>query len=344
MKALAVSLAVLIGLALLGGGFVSVPNASDPQRAAYEQVVQERGLAISPAALVAVDAVRFHQDFGQVTPESINETADLFAMCLPFQPVEWFFPASPALEVGQAFWVPRSGTMTYLVSDNSDPVTVKVLDAGGILYPSGSELQAGQYQLITQVPNEKAMFRLRLTMTLQPCGPTEVNQVMDKIGLEGDDRQMVLHMMAMYLPQEQLPVKLPVNGYYVWPVEETWPITSRFGMRLDPVTGDWRTHEGVDIGAPLGTVVHAADDGVVAFAGVDGGYGNVIWLNHDAGGIATVYGHLDTFLVLDGMHVHKGAPIGRVGSTGKSTGPHLHFEWRVGGVPVDPLPIYGISP
>jgi hypothetical protein len=336
---------VLIGLSLLGGGFTSVPAASDEQRAAYEQVVAQRGLAISPAALESVDAVRFHQDFGQVTTESIGETADLFAMCRGFQPIELYYPFDTPLEVSQAFWVPRQGTMTYLVTDNSDPVQVTVTDVAGQIYASGSVLLAGPYQLTVRVPSPKTMYRLRLTLTMQPCGPAEINQVMDQLGLQGDDRQMVLHMMAMYTPQEQIPVKLPVNGYYVWPVEETWPITSPFGMRLDPVTGEWRKHTGVDIGAPLGTIVHAADDGWIAFAGVDGNYGNMIWINHDApGSIATVYGHLDTFLVLFGQHVWKGQPIGRVGSTGKSTGPHLHFEWRVGGVPVDPLPVYGITP
>lgn len=114
-------------------------------------------------------------------------------------------------------------------------------------------------------------------------------------------------------------------------------ITSRFGKRVDPVTKRRQTfHKGIDIAAPAGTPVYAAEDGIVSRSEyVKNGYGNLVVLKH-ADNIATYYGHLSVLGVSSGMRVRKGDLIGRVGSTGKSTGPHLHFEVRRGDQALDP--------
>ncbi len=114
-------------------------------------------------------------------------------------------------------------------------------------------------------------------------------------------------------------------------------ISSRFGKRVDPVTKRRQTfHKGIDIAAPAGTPVYAAEDGVVSSAEfVKNGYGKLIILKH-ADNIATYYGHLSEICVISGIHIQKGDLIGRVGSTGKSTGPHLHFEVRRGDQALDP--------
>lgn len=109
-------------------------------------------------------------------------------------------------------------------------------------------------------------------------------------------------------------------------------ITSSYGKRMHPVLGFMRMHKGTDIGAPYGAPIHAIMDGVVQFAGRSGGYGNFVKLAH-AGGIASGYGHMSRFAVRSGTHVRQGQVIGYVGSTGMSTGPHLHWEvWRNGAV------------
>jgi len=115
------------------------------------------------------------------------------------------------------------------------------------------------------------------------------------------------------------------------------PITSPFGMRMDPITHQMMLHSGVDFGAPEGTPIHAAADGTVVSAGPLGGYGNATIIDH-GGGLATLYGHQEEILVTVGQTVSRGQVIGLVGCTGWCTGPHVHFEVRVHGTPVDPLP------
>ncbi|HEX4511730.1 MAG TPA: M23 family metallopeptidase, partial [Burkholderiaceae bacterium] len=104
-------------------------------------------------------------------------------------------------------------------------------------------------------------------------------------------------------------------------------ITSGFSMRFHPILQQWRRHEGVDYGAPTGTPVLCVGDGVVSFAGVQNGYGNVIQVQHP-GNRMTVYAHLSHIGVHQGEHVQQGEHIGNVGMTGWATGPHLHFEFR----------------
>ena len=107
-------------------------------------------------------------------------------------------------------------------------------------------------------------------------------------------------------------------------------ITSSFGWRMHPLLGFTRMHKGLDIGAPYGAPIHAMTDGVVAFAGRTGGYGNFVKLVH-GGGMASGYGHMSRIAVSSGTRVRQGQLIGYVGSTGISTGPHLHWEvWRNG--------------
>jgi len=114
----------------------------------------------------------------------------------------------------------------------------------------------------------------------------------------------------------------------IFPLAIPAPITSVFGWRIHPVTGEPRFHAGTDLGAPLGTPVLAAYAGRVALADFLGGYGLAIALEHNGGAQQTLYGHLSEIFVQPGQWVKQGTAIGRVGNTGMSTGPHLHFEFR----------------
>ena len=101
--------------------------------------------------------------------------------------------------------------------------------------------------------------------------------------------------------------------------------SSGFGARVDPFTGRYAFHPGIDFAGPWGTAVHATAAGTVIFAGNRGGYGNMVEIDHGMG-LHTRYGHLSAISVRVGMKVEKDASIGRVGSTGRSTGPHVHYE------------------
>jgi murein DD-endopeptidase MepM/ murein hydrolase activator NlpD len=113
-------------------------------------------------------------------------------------------------------------------------------------------------------------------------------------------------------------------------------VSSGFAMRFHPILQTWRKHNGVDYAAPTGTPVRTVGDGVVEFAGWQNGYGNVVALQH-GGGRSTLYAHLSRVDVRKGQRVEQGQRIGAVGSTGWSTGPHLHFEFRINGQHQDPL-------
>lgn len=128
------------------------------------------------------------------------------------------------------------------------------------------------------------------------------------------------------------------GGEMLWPVAISGTvITSYFGIREHPIQGVVKEHTGLDIGnAPLGTPVVAAADGIVSYAGWLGGYGNCVMINH-GDGIVTLYGHGNKILTTVGAEVKKGDTIMEVGSTGNSTGPHLHFEVRVNGICTNPL-------
>ena len=119
----------------------------------------------------------------------------------------------------------------------------------------------------------------------------------------------------------------------LWPVHGQ--ITAGFGQRQDPFSGEGAFHTGVDICAPLGTHVDASADGIVVQAGPESGYGNEILIDHGSG-MTTKYGHLSKIFVVVGQEIKRGQVIGAVGMTGKTTGPHLHYEVIVNDTPVNP--------
>lgn len=128
-----------------------------------------------------------------------------------------------------------------------------------------------------------------------------------------------------------------VGGTFAWPAPGYYTITSPYGMRFHPVIKVYRNHSGIDIGAPLGSYVIVANDGIVTKATYSYSYGNMIMIDH-GGGVTTLYAHGSEILVQVGDKVKRGDAILRAGSTGWSTGPHLHFEIRVNGTTIDPYP------
>ena len=127
-----------------------------------------------------------------------------------------------------------------------------------------------------------------------------------------------------------------IGGVLAWPVPGYTKITSNYGMRVHPITGQYKLHTGVDIGAPMGANFVAANDGIVTKAEYNTAYGNMVMIDH-GGGVSTLYAHGSEILVTVGQTVKRNEAILKVGSTGYSTGAHAHFEVRINGVVTNPI-------
>ena len=128
-----------------------------------------------------------------------------------------------------------------------------------------------------------------------------------------------------------------IGGEFAWPAPGYTTITSRYGMRIHPILKTARVHTGTDIAMPTGAYIIAANDGIVIKSMYTTGYGNMVMIDH-GGGVSTEYGHGSEIIAQTGQEVKKGDIIMKAGSTGWSTGPHLHFEVRINGTAVDSLP------
>jgi len=126
----------------------------------------------------------------------------------------------------------------------------------------------------------------------------------------------------------------------LWPVQGR--LVSSFGSRTDPFSGEGAIHTGIDLSAPVGTQVHVSADGIVTCAEWVGGYGNLVKVDH-GNGLQTYYGHLSRLTVVTGQEIRRGDVVGLSGGTGRATGPHLHYEVRMAGTPVNPYPFLTVS-
>ncbi len=156
------------------------------------------------------------------------------------------------------------------------------------------------------------------------------------VELEGSTRELEDRLRQVVMSQQAIPPatgRVRGTGRYVFPADG--PLTSYFGYRVHPIFGTLRFHSGVDIAAAGGSPIRAADSGTVIHAGWMGGYGNCLIIDH-GGGYSTLYAHCSVLYAGYGQAVRQGQAVAAVGSTGYSTGPHLHFEVRINGDPVDP--------
>lgn len=201
-------------------------------------------------------------------------------------------------------------------------------------------------QIQAQVKSEQLV--MEVNMSVQYTEKHKIAQDIDQLKLQEEELQResaaiekeIRKLMPKTTSKTPTTVKgtAPQNysgGSMQWPLAVRGTITSTYGSRRDPMTGASSFHQGLDIAAPRGTSVYAASDGVVIFSGYKNSYGNVVMINH-GGGIVTVYAHNSSLVARKGASVKRGDLISKVGSTGYSTGNHLHFEVRVNGSTVNP--------
>ncbi|MEE9473643.1 MAG: peptidoglycan DD-metalloendopeptidase family protein [Acidimicrobiia bacterium] len=186
---------------------------------------------------------------------------------------------------------------------------------------------------IVEENRDKAETELINQRALLQTVKTEISHFEDELdALEGEQERLKALLAAAQSSSGLAPAELypPLDG----------PVVSAFGPRLHPILGYTRMHTGIDIDGPRGADIFAAASGTVILAGSYGGYGNAVIIDH-GGGMATLYAHQSSIVVSKGQKVLIADLVGYVGSTGLSTGPHLHFEVRLSGNPVDPASYFG---
>jgi murein DD-endopeptidase MepM/ murein hydrolase activator NlpD len=200
--------------------------------------------------------------------------------------------------------------------------------------------QEQQKALVTQEQNLKQQLAAQeIQKTAELATLNSQEQVLAEQSAEQEKELMQFAAQESKLIEESKKVTLSYQGgKLAWPFSRNYPITSPFGYRSDPFTGERAFHDGTDVGAPKGTDILAAEDGIVSVAQWYGGYGNCVIIDHGHG-IMTLYGHMlnDSMVVKKGDTVKRGQKIGEVGMTGRATGYHLHFGVYLNYNAVDPM-------
>src|ERR1051326_4983281 len=194
------------------------------------------------------------------------------------------------------------------------------------------QAQLASLQLMANEVSVELGLRRRLegTDTISnegPLVPSYLESIEQYNFLKSANFSRIHHEYARAWQKNIVPSMWPVNGR----------LLSRFGEREDPFSGEGQIHTGVDISAVMGTAVHAAADGIIYFAQYESGYGRLVVVDHGHG-MSTRYAHLSRFDVVPGQEIHRGEGLGYSGASGRVTSPHLHFEVRMGGSPVNPMP------
>ncbi|GEA14735.1 MAG: hypothetical protein PWR22_2394 [Moorella sp. (in: firmicutes)] len=196
-------------------------------------------------------------------------------------------------------------------------------------------------QLRRQADGERVQLASRQESRRQLLAQVEAEK--KRVAAALDEMEALARQIAAKIRAEQAKSKRQLSPEgtkgMLWPLPGYTAISSPFGWRIHPLLKTRRFHDGVDLPAPAGTEIIAPLDGQVISTGYLGGYGNHIVIDH-GGGLSTMYAHLSAILVRDGQEVKKGQVIGRVGSTGWSTGPHLHFMVLLQGEPTNPMNYY----
>lgn len=321
--AMASASAVLLGLAGYGAASASVDAAAMV------------GLASTPAPAARVDAMEKAVARMEARVATIRHTAKLHAVR-----IEQRQALLDAALTGKGE-AKELALATLAIDPAADRVAARVIQPLRKVEARQVALAAmatrhldERYALAKRQIRKLGLSTSRIARPVAMGGPlVEANSAEARSDLAADAQFRSLFMSWKKLDRlEQGTIAIPS----VQPVSNL-VFTSNFGIRSDPFRGTAAMHAGVDIPGPVGTPIYATADGIVSHAGRQGGYGNLVEVNHGKG-ISTRYGHLSKILVADNSRVKRGQLIARMGSTGRSTGPHLHYEVRIDGHAVNPVP------
>jgi len=230
------------------------------------------------------------------------------------------------------------------VIDNLRVTRQKLAEDKAVLEEQKEELEAAQAELKEQIAEADALLAEYAAQegAIQKMHDAEaaaaaaieqeIKEAEERLRREEEERR------KREQNQNPSPIEVPgSSGGYIWPSNDSMIVTSPIGARVSPGGVGSTNHQGIDIGAAYGTNVLASKSGTVLLACWYGGYGNCVIIQHGAGGYYTTYGHMSRILVSEGQEVSQGQVIGLCGSTGNSTGPHIHFEIHEAGVVKNPL-------
>lgn len=191
---------------------------------------------------------------------------------------------------------------------------------------TNQQTQQKKAQVLTNTKTMREYYISKLTAEEQ-----DLQAQIDEYNLQVSQIEAEIKMLALNSISSDY-----IGGVMLWPVPGYTSLTSTYGMRVHPITGAYKLHTGIDIGAPLGASFVAAANGIVTKATFNVAYGNMVIIDH-GGGVQTLYAHGNEILVQVGQVVSAGTEVLKIGSTGYSTGPHAHFEIRINGQTVNPL-------
>lgn len=230
----------------------------------------------------------------------------------------------------------RKGDMISVIAENFDVTQDSIISVNSIR--SSRTIQIGQFLKIPTMPG--------ILYTVNKNGETP-SSIAEKYEVDAEKFSAVNHVAldvsysagdSVFVPDAKLDwvTRQEINGdLFTKPIKARWYRSSRFGWRASPFTGKRSYHSGVDMACPTGTLIYAAMNGTVTATGYNPTYGNYVIISHHSG-YKTLYGHMNAILCTKGQYVYQDTKIGRVGSTGLSTGPHLHFTVFKNGKQIDP--------
>ncbi len=305
----------------------------DEQLALYSQLVAQKGREVEAATSAETEQLAAYKRHVRAMEENGSYTY----LAIIFGSSSLAELISNLDMIGEVMEADRRMYDQYSTArEQSEEIQAEYQDVLGRLEEKNAEYELEKAELEKRI-EEASQLIVELEEEIEHNTELYLQVVAEEQALEANIQQLIAEF-----ERQEAAKNIQSTGTYIWPLPGYTPGTRTYGYRTHPIYGDMRFRSGQDIGAPSGTSIIAADSGVVSYCGWNGGYGNCVMINH-GGGRVTLYAHMSAYNCSYGQTVNQGDTIGYVGSTGVSTGPHLHFEVRINGATVDPMQYFSVG-